>query len=101
MIERTKTMLAALFGTASPFAAVGFSLETRLESWLRILTLFSGFITALTSVYYIRRINRTKVLHEQAQLCEDCENGHPPRECPIPEADRPDACPLNRRRRYE
>ena len=32
--------------------------------------------------------------HRQSSRCAECPPGNPPKECPIPEVERPDSCPL-------
>ncbi len=98
-MERAKTAGWGLFGTASSMTSVGVSVEAQVEAWLRILVLLAGLVSALVSIYWIHRLNRVKVQRESDKLCSFCQDGHPPKHCPLPATERPDNCPLNRNKR--
>ena len=93
-MHRTKTAILGIFGTGASYgsvAAVGF--EGNLETWLKIITLALGSLSALVTIIWMHRLNKVKLQNEEARLCHYCMQGFPPPVCPIYPAERPQNCP--------
>jgi hypothetical protein len=74
-------------------------------SWLSaahpVLSVVATTLAAVASIYAIvvswrtARLRRLEIEQATQVLCDLCRVGRTPKECPIPEADRPASCPKN------
>ncbi len=103
-MERTNELAKAAVALITGPGSVALSFEERIALGLRILGLLLGCTVSGVMVWSIvlgrldkRREAKLRMAHEQvalqreaAQLCYHCQQGQPPRECPLP----PEKCPL-------
>lgn len=98
---KIKTMLGGFASLGLGAGSAAISLDDAIAAWLRIAALVVGIIGAAISAYWVHRFNKVrqrKMLIEERmlanKLCVECRAGRVPAECPIPEWERPEDCPL-------